>query len=133
MSRLPDRAACVALRDGTVLVVRREVDGRTYCVLPGGGVEPGESPEAAAVRELAEETGLTGVVQRHLWTVQHADRRAHYFLVAVEPGPLTLGGPEAEAASDANRYAPQWLPLHMVAGENLQPEAVRALLQEVDS
>lgn len=29
--------------------------------LPGGGLEPGESFEAAAVRELEEETGLTGV------------------------------------------------------------------------
>lgn len=27
-------------------------------MLPGGGIEPGESPEAAASRELSEETGL---------------------------------------------------------------------------
>jgi 8-oxo-dGTP pyrophosphatase MutT (NUDIX family) len=28
--------------------------------VPAGGIEPGESPEAAAVREAAEETGLDG-------------------------------------------------------------------------
>jgi ADP-ribose pyrophosphatase YjhB (NUDIX family) len=30
--------------------------------LPGGGVEFGEHPEAAALRELAEETGLVGTI-----------------------------------------------------------------------
>ncbi len=30
--------------------------------LPGGGVEFGEHPEAAAIRELSEETGLVGSI-----------------------------------------------------------------------
>lgn len=46
------RAAAVAVRDGRVLVVLRERDGRRYAVLPGGGVEPGETPQQACLREL---------------------------------------------------------------------------------
>jgi 8-oxo-dGTP pyrophosphatase MutT (NUDIX family) len=31
--------------------------------LPGGGVEPGERPDAAAIREAVEETGIRGPLQ----------------------------------------------------------------------
>lgn len=33
----------------------------TWWFTPGGGLEPGEGPREAALRELAEETGLTAV------------------------------------------------------------------------
>jgi len=46
--------ACVDAR-GRVLLVRHLVSGAW--LLPGGALEPGESPEQAARRELREETG----------------------------------------------------------------------------
>jgi ADP-ribose pyrophosphatase YjhB (NUDIX family) len=52
------RAQVVVLRDGLILLARHERPGSRYWVLPGGEVEPGESPEQAAVREMLEETGL---------------------------------------------------------------------------
>ncbi len=53
-------AARVLLVDprGRVLMVRLEFEGRSWWIAPGGGVDSGETPEQAAVREVREETGL---------------------------------------------------------------------------
>ena len=131
MSPLPDRAVSVALHEDRILVIRRHRSGEDYCVLPGGGVEHGESPRDASLRELREETGLTGAVERHLWTFEHADRVAHYFLVGVEPGPMVLGGPEATSQSLDNRYAPDWVRLAEIDEHDLRPTELREHLRRL--
>lgn len=49
-------AAVAFTRDGRVLTVRKR--GTVMFMLPGGKLEPGESPADAARREVAEEVGL---------------------------------------------------------------------------
>jgi ADP-ribose pyrophosphatase YjhB (NUDIX family) len=55
------RAYGVTIRDGEILMVRaaRRDASTSLWWLPGGGIEFGESPEAAVVREFFEETGIT--------------------------------------------------------------------------
>lgn len=67
----PGRYAVVERADSVVLLVRSERDrllfvhtyryptGELSLELPMGGIDPGEEPVAAALRELAEETALT--------------------------------------------------------------------------
>jgi ADP-ribose pyrophosphatase len=57
-------------REGDVVFVRqyRHALGRTTLELPAGGLHRGEEPEAAARRELAEETGLAPGTLEHLGT-----------------------------------------------------------------
>jgi 8-oxo-dGTP diphosphatase len=105
------RAASAVVVDGAgrVLLVKRGHDpqkGRWS--LPGGRLEPGETPAQAAVRELREETGFDVVLERELWTVSvpyavppgtAPDRvyRVHGFAAAVAGGSLRSGDDADEA------------------------------------
>jgi 8-oxo-dGTP diphosphatase len=61
-----DRPAAFGVleRDGQVAVVRiAKPDGAVWIDLPGGGVDPGETPEQGVVREYGEEAGLKVTVR----------------------------------------------------------------------
>ena len=126
-----DRAVVVALRGDRMLAIRRRKSGRHYAVLPGGGVEADEAPHEGVLRELREETGLPGVVLRHLWTLAQDDRRADYFLVEVPELPMVVSGPEEQRQSSENSYEPCWIALTDLESENLQPDAIRALVRRL--
>lgn len=121
----PSRAVAVVLRDDSVLVIKRHRDGVDYAVLPGGGVEPGESSSEAALRELHEETTLTAEVDRLLWTGDHGGRPASYFLMKGVTGEPVLSGEEAEAHCPANSYEPRWATAEDLVSLDLKPEGIR--------
>lgn len=119
------RAVVVAIQEGHLLVMHRRKDGRTYSVLPGGGIEPGETPQEACLRELAEETGLDGTVEALLPVPLGPESPALYFAVRTAFDHPILGGPEAERSSGANTYEPAWVPLGRFEELGLVPHGAR--------
>ncbi len=58
MQSIRIRAAGILIHDGKILLVRHEKNDKSYWLIPGGGVDFGESVEQAVVREYQEEVGL---------------------------------------------------------------------------
>src|SRR3954468_22752721 len=60
-------AGCIILdADARVLLIHRRTPHRTQWELPGGKIEGGEDPAAAAARELHEELGVQVDIVREL-------------------------------------------------------------------
>jgi 8-oxo-dGTP pyrophosphatase MutT (NUDIX family) len=102
--KAPDWVNVIALTaDGRLVLVRQFRHGiDDFSVeLPGGGVEAGEDPVEAGVRELREETGYAGKGARLLATLHPnpaiLNNRTHVVLVeAAEDGGATDWDPEEE-------------------------------------
>lgn len=119
------RAVAVVIEQGHLLVMRRHRDDREYSVLPGGGIEHGETPHDACLRELAEETGLDGTIGALLPIPVDPGAPALYFAVRAAFEQPHLGGPEAGRANARNTYEPAWVPLDELALAALVPPAAR--------
>ena len=95
-------SAVVKNAEGEILLVLRSREPEAGCwTVPGGRVEPGESLEAAAVREALEETGLHIAVDREVWSLDLANGpdevyEIHDFLAHVVGGDLAAGDDAAD-------------------------------------
>lgn len=110
------------------VIARRNRAGRLEWCLPKGHLEGDETPEQAAVREIAEETGITGVIVRKLGSIDYwfagtrrrVHKLVHHYLLESTGGSVTAANdPDGEVEEAA------WVPLADVEGRLAFPNEQR--------
>jgi ADP-ribose pyrophosphatase YjhB (NUDIX family) len=112
------------------LIGRHDRRGRLIWSLPKGHIEPGETAEEAALREVAEETGITARIVGVLGTINYwfiADGRrihktVHHYLMRALSGELSTADMEVDEVA--------WVPLDELP-RRLRYRGERALASRV--
>jgi 8-oxo-dGTP diphosphatase len=133
MARLPERqrvaAYAVIIREGKVLLARLapRISKEPLWTLPGGGLDHGEDPRSAVVREVYEETGLSATVsaEARVYSMHNAKARFgsnktdYHALRIVFEGWVPADSPEPRVVEvDGSTIEAAWHPLaDVLAGE----------------
>jgi len=119
--------------NGGLLTIQRIRPGQDpYWVLPGGGVEKGESPEAALARELREEFAATADVHSLLCILDHGGDCQYFYLARARSWSASAADRSGPEFTDPARgeYHLQLVPLTPEALEriDLKPDALAQFL-----
>ena len=132
------RAQCIVHKNSKLLLTKHRKDEDEWWCLPGGGIEDGETPQAAALRELKEECSVDGkVVARISHITYPRDSESYTYLIDIGDQEPRLGvDPEM---TEPVLVAISWLSLREIPERDRVflwwsgLTAVPAFLKEVES
>jgi len=123
------RVCAMILHDGKILAMHDERS--PYYYLPGGRVRIGETAEAAVIREVEEEVGITPKIERPLWLNQaffeeDVDHRQYhelciYFLMNISDTDLLSRGESFRTKEGSRTHTFEWLEFHRLKDEYFYP------------
>lgn len=112
-------ARAVVIRDGKLLIMKRVKPTESYYALLGGGIEAGETPDQAAIREVAEEASIV-IANPTLIFIEEPHQkfgRQYIYLCDYVSGEPMLAEDSVESTDNilgSNNYEPMWIDLDMV-------------------
>lgn len=122
-------ARAIVILDDKIALLERHRQGKRYFVFPGGGIDRGETPEQAAIREAFEETGLQIVIESLVAEYIFRGNLEYFFLARPVGGQLGTGtGTEITHPSPSSgTYHPCWVRLPDLSGLPVLPAPIAAL------
>lgn len=126
-------AALLLDGEGRVVVVRHRFGASTYHLLPGGGVDYGETLEAALVREVAEETGLECKVLRPVLLNDTIAPDGTRHIVNITFEARIVGGEMTDSPNDDRVEAAELVEVSALEGMDLRPPVagqIRAIVEQ---
>lgn len=117
-------AAIAAVDKDGLLLMGKRADDQTWCC-PGGHIEEGENPLAAAHRELEEETGLTadGMEPIAAQAVKDGEVHVYAFRAEVEGEPSNGDDPDLEF-TEFRWVDPDAVPQEILRNLHNEPDVV---------
>jgi mutator protein MutT len=115
----------IIIEGNKILLIHRLKEGREYYVLPGGGIEPAETPEQTVIRETKEETNLDVARCELLWKFKDEFHDGVYFLAKEFKGRTKIIGPELEDMNENNVYELKWVALKELKNLTVYPLPIR--------
>jgi 8-oxo-dGTP diphosphatase len=124
------RSAIILIEDNKLALIERHRAGLHYFTFPGGGVDEGESPQQAAIREAEEELGILVEIKQKAAEVIFNGNTQYYFLVEKLSGEFGTGTGEEYGEYDPvhGTYHPIWMPLTDVLSNNIVPRELADLV-----
>jgi 8-oxo-dGTP diphosphatase len=124
------RSGIILIKDGKLALMERHRGERHYFAFPGGGIDEGETPQEAAIREAEEELGICVKIGKKAAEVHLGAKVQHYFLVDSFSGEFGTGTGEEYGEYDPTHgsYHPLWMPLVDVPNNNVLPRELAELV-----
>ncbi len=124
------RAGILLLQDNKIALIERHRLGLHYFSFPGGHVEPGETPEQAAVRETEEELGLQVSLKQLIAKFAWLGNWQYYFLAEATGGTFGSGTGEEmlNPLPERGTYLPMWMPVADLLDQPVKPRPLAELV-----
>jgi 8-oxo-dGTP pyrophosphatase MutT (NUDIX family) len=125
-----NRAGIILIENDKLALIERHRGGMHYFIFPGGGIDEGESPEHAAVRETEEELGIKVQIKQKVVEAKFHNDIQYYFLVEKIGGEFGTGTGEEYGEYNPlyGTYHPLWMPLNDVLNNNVLPHELASVV-----
>jgi len=127
-----NRSGAIVEIDGKIALIKRVRNNHEYYVFPGGGIEDGETPEEAAIREIKEELGIDIEIEKLLTTLSFNNKLQYYFLANYIKGEFGTGDGEEFFHTDQDRgsYTPILIDKEVLSLYDIRPIEILDILHD---